>query len=155
VTRVLTLRDLNRAPLERQPLADLPVSLEEAGLEGLALRRFRDEKGRLLLDLPRGPLPGGDVPAPVRFPPKGDSTLLAHAPPERERILPERLRRTVMRPNGDVLATFLADGLVAGAWGVTRKRLRLEPFELLHRRVLAEVERERGRVLAFLGARSP
>src|SRR5439155_20503695 len=63
-------------------------------LESLDLRRFRDEKGRLLYDLPRAPLPSADTSAPVRFLPKWDSLLLAYAPPERERVLPERYRKT-------------------------------------------------------------
>src|SRR6266850_55343 len=36
-------------------------------LERLELRKFRDERGRELLDLPGAALPEGDTPAPVRF----------------------------------------------------------------------------------------
>jgi hypothetical protein len=133
----------------------LRTPLVREGLESLRLRRFRDEKGRQLLDLPRSPLPPGDTAAPVRFLPKWDSSLLAHSPPERERILPERYRKTVIRPNGDVLPTFLVDGFVAGSWGVRGKKLALEPFEPLPKRVLAEVEREGERAVEFLGGRSP
>jgi hypothetical protein len=135
--------------------AGLRTPLVREGLEGLQLRRFRDEKGRQLFDLPRAPLPRGDTAAPVRFLPKWDSSLLAYAPPERERILPERYRKTVIRVNGDVLPTFLADGFVAGSWGVRKGRLRLEPFEPLPKAVLAEAEREGERAVAFLGGRSP
>ena len=53
-----------------------------AGLDRIQLRRFRDESGRLLLDLPGAPLPNADTPVPVRFLPKWDSALLAYAPPE-------------------------------------------------------------------------
>src|SRR5439155_16673149 len=67
------------------------------GLEQLELRNFRDERGRELLDLPRAPLPDGDTRAPARFLPKWDSSLLAYAPPERTRILPERFPSTVIR----------------------------------------------------------
>jgi hypothetical protein len=133
----------------------LRTPLVRQGLDALELRRFRDEKGRLLLDLPRAPLPSAETPAPVRFLPKWDSSLLAHAPPERERILPERYRRTVIRTNGDVLPTFLVDGFVAGTWGVEKRRLHLEPFEPLPKRVLAEIEREGERVVGFLGGRKP
>jgi hypothetical protein len=133
----------------------LRTPLVRQGLDGLRLLRFRDEKGRLLLDLPRAPLPPPDTAAPIRFLPKWDSSLLAHSPPERERILPERYRKTVIRKNGDVLPTFLVDGFVAGVWGVRRKRLALEPFEPLPNRVLAEVEREGERAVDFLGGRSP
>jgi winged helix DNA-binding protein len=133
----------------------LRTPLVRAGLEGLKLRRFRDEKGRQLVDLPRAPLPDPETTAPVRFLPRWDSSLLAHAPPERERILPEHHRRTVIRPNGDVLPTFLVDGFVAGTWRVEKKHLRLEPFEPLRRRLRAEVEAEGRRVVEFLGGRAP
>jgi Winged helix DNA-binding domain len=133
----------------------LRTPLVRQGLDALSLRRFRDEKGRLLLDLPRAPLPPATTSAPVRFLPKWDSSLLAHSPPERERILPERYRKTVIRPNGDVLPTFLVDGFVAGSWSVRGKKLALEPFEPLPKRVRAQVEREGERAVAFLGGRSP
>jgi hypothetical protein len=123
-------------------------------LESLELRELRDEKGRRLYDLPRAPLPG-EVPAPVRFLPKWDSALLAYAPPERERILPERYRKRVIAPNGDVAPTFLVDGFVAGTWCVEKGRLRLAPFERLTREIRAELEEEGERLLAFLDGRKP
>ncbi|TML45427.1 MAG: winged helix DNA-binding domain-containing protein, partial [Actinobacteria bacterium] len=43
------------------------------------MRRFRDEHGRELLDIPRAPLPGPETPAPVRLLPKWDNVLLAFA----------------------------------------------------------------------------
>ena len=76
------------------------------------LRRFRDEQGRELLDVPRAPLPDPDTPAPVRFLPKWDNVLLAWA--DRTRVLPERYRKAVIGMNGDVAQTFLVDGFVAG-----------------------------------------
>ena len=64
--RVLSQRELNRALLVRQLL------LERA--RGLRLRRFRDEQGGQLLDLPRAPLAPAGTPAPVRFLPTFDAT---------------------------------------------------------------------------------
>ncbi len=96
--------------------AGVRVGDVRAGLDRVELRRFRDERGRLLLDVPRAPLPDGDTPAPVRFLPKWDSSLLAYAPPERTRILPEKFRSTVIAKNGDVAPTVLVDGFVAATW---------------------------------------
>jgi hypothetical protein len=118
------------------------------GLERLRLRRFRDERGRVLLDVPRAPLPDGDTPAPVRFLPKWDSSLLAYAAPERTRILPEQYRPTVIRKNGDVLPTVLVDGFVAATWDMARNRaLTITPLRRLskqeHRAIDEEGERLR------------
>jgi len=112
------------------------------------LRRFRDEQGRELLDVPRAPLPDPDTPAPVRFLPKWDNVLLAFA--DRTRVLPEEYRKTVIRTNGDVAQTFLVDGLVAGMWRVETGRLVLEPFAAISRSVRRELEDEAGRLEAFL-----
>ena len=87
----------------------------------LELRRFRDEHGRELLDVPRAPLPDAETPAPVRFLPKWDNVLLAFA--DRTRVLPEQYRKTVIGLNGDVAQTFLVDGFVAGTWSVESGRV--------------------------------
>lgn len=120
------------------------------GLERLELRTFRDEEGRALLDLPRAPRPAADTPAPVRFLPKWDSSLLAYAPAERTRILPEKFRVTVIRKNGDVLPTVLVDGLVAATWNVDRGRLVIQPLRQLTRAERAAVDDEGERLLEFL-----
>jgi Winged helix DNA-binding domain len=112
------------------------------------LRRFRDEHGRELLDVPRAPLPDPDTPAPVRFLPKWDNVLLAFA--DRTRVLPEQYRKTVIRMNGDVAQTFLVDGFVAGIWRVENGRVVPEPFAALSRSVRREVEDEAGRLETFL-----
>jgi AcrR family transcriptional regulator len=112
------------------------------------LRRFRDEQGRELFDVPRAALPDPDTPAPVRFLPKWDNVLLAFA--DRTRVLPEEYRKTVIRTNGDVAQTFLVDGLVAGIWRVEGGRVVPEPFGALSRSVRRELEDEAGRLEAFL-----
>ena len=112
------------------------------------LRRFRDEQGRELLDIPRAPLPDPESPAPVRLLPKWDNVLLAHA--DRTRVLPEQYRKTVIRQNGDVAQTFLVDGLVAGTWTVEDGRVVTKPFAPLSRRVKGNVEEEAARLEAFL-----
>ena len=112
------------------------------------LRRFRDEQGRELYDVPRAPLPDPEMPAPVRFLPKWDNVLLAFA--DRTRVLPEQFRKTVIRQNGDVAQTFLVDGFVAGMWRVDNGRVVTEPLAALSRSAQREVRDEAARLEAFL-----
>jgi len=141
-------------PATRQDLlrfAGVRVGDLRPGLEQLELRSFRDERGRELLDVSGAPLPDGDTQVPVRFLPKWDSSLLAYAPPERTRILPEKFRSTVIRKNGDVLPTVLVDGFVAATWKVDRKRgLEVEPLQRLTRAKLAEIYAEGERLVEFV-----
>jgi hypothetical protein len=112
------------------------------------LRRFRDEQGRELLDVPRAPLPDPDTPAPVRFLPKWDNVVLAFQ--DRTRVLPEEYRKRVIRMNGDVAPTYLVDGFVSGTWSVENERVVFEPFAPLTRSVQRELDEEAGRLEAFL-----
>jgi hypothetical protein len=112
------------------------------------LRRFRDEQGRELLDVPGAPPPDVDVRAPVRFLPKWDNVLLAWA--DRTRVLPERYRKTVISMNGDVAQTFLVDGFVPGMWRIENGRVGLEPFSRLPLSVRRELADEAERLEAFL-----
>ncbi len=120
----------------------------QRALDRLELRRFRDEQGRELLDVPRAPLPDPETSAPVRFLPKWDNVLLAFA--DRTRVLPEKYRRVVIGQNGDVAQTFLVDGLVAGTWRVDDGRIVAEPFEPLSASTRRELEDEGERLEAFL-----
>jgi hypothetical protein len=112
------------------------------------LRRFRNEAGRELLDLPRAPLPAGDALAPVRFLPRFDNILLAHA--DRRRIVRDDHRRVVIE-GGMVEQTFLVDGFVAGLWSLERGRVRVEPFAPLPRPAWRDLRAEAARLEAFLG----
>jgi len=112
------------------------------------LRRFRDEHGRELLDVPRAPLPDPDTSAPVRFLPRYDNVLLSFA--DRTRVLPEEYRRIVITNNGGVGQTFLVDGFVAGLWEVEKGRVVLEPLRRLSRSAQREVKDEAARLEAFL-----
>ena len=125
-------------------VADLVPALE--ALE--PLRRFRDEDGRELVDLPRAPLPAPDTRAPIRFLPKWDNVLLAFA--DRRRMLTDEHRKSVVMKNGDVRQTFLVDGVVAGLWTLERERVRLEPFVRLTRTARAELADEARRLEGFL-----
>jgi hypothetical protein len=132
--------------------AGMRVGDVRPGLERLQLRTFRDEGGRVLLDLPRAPLPAEETKAPVRFLPKWDHALLAYD--DRTRILPKELQATVIRKNGDVLPTFLVEGVVAGVWSIARAKdkatLRLEPFAPLPRKLRSELEDEGERLVRWI-----
>ncbi len=127
------------------------VSSFAAALDELGLVSLRAEDGRVLLDLPDAPRPELGIPAPVRFLPKWDNLLLAYA--RRERVLPEPYRKIVIRKNGDVLPTFLVDGLVAGTWEAPLRGpavLTLSPLEPLSDDNRAEIEHEGERLLTWL-----
>jgi hypothetical protein len=139
-------------PAARADIADwsgLRVADFAPALEELELRRFRDERGRELLDLEGAPLPDPETPAPVRFLPRWDNLLLAFA--DRTRVLPEEYRKLVIRKNGDVAQTFLVDGRVAGTWAADRKgNVTLDPFRPLSEDVRREAEDEAARLSDFL-----
>jgi hypothetical protein len=135
-------QDMDAWSMMRQPQIKPALELLEP------LRRFRDENGRELLDVPRAPLPHPDTPAPVRFVPKWDNVLLSFA--DRTRVLPEEYRRRVIRNNGDVAQTFLVDGFVAGIWEVEGGRVVLQPFTRLSRAVRSDLEDEAARLEEFL-----
>ena len=117
-------------------------------VDRLRLRRFRDEQGGELLDLPRAPLPDPDTPAPVRFLPTWDATLLVHA--RRTQILPEPFRPRVFNTKTPhSVSTFLVDGAVAGTWWGEKGRVRLEPFGRLPAVARRELEEEAERLAEF------
>jgi hypothetical protein len=126
-------------------IADFSPALET--LE--PLRRFRDERGRELLDLPRAPLPSADVPAPVRLLPKWDNLLLSHD--DRTRVLPEEYRKLMIAKNGDVAQAILVDGIVAGDWVADKRgKITATPYAPLPRVVRRAVDDEAARLEAWL-----
>jgi hypothetical protein len=117
-------------------------------LERLSLRRFRDEEGGELLDVPRGPLPDPETPAPVRFLPTWDSVLLVHA--RRTGVLLERYRPLIFPTRmPQSVGTFLVDGSVAGTWRFEDGRVRWDAFERIDRALAREVGAEAERLAAF------
>jgi hypothetical protein len=127
----------------------LPLSLLRAGLERLEVRRFRDDLGRELYDLPRAPLPSGDAPAPTRLLPRFDNLVLSHD--DRRRVISDEHRAAVIQ-GGEVLPTFLVDGFVAGTWSLDRGRVTLEPFARMPRATRRELEDEAAMLEAFVSA---
>jgi hypothetical protein len=112
------------------------------------LRTFRDEKGRELLDVPRGLLPDPETEAPPRFLPHYDNALLAHN--DRSRILAYEHRRLVGRP------TVLVEGFAIGFWKVTREQsavtMAVETVKPLSRKDMKAVESEGLQLLDFIAA---
>ncbi len=116
-----------------------------------------DEDGRALLDLAEAPRPAGDLDVPVRLLPKFDSLALAYAPANRGRTLPPAYYDEVIKTaNGQVLATVLVDGMVAGTWTVTTGRrvidIAVRPLGRWAKGVRAAVRDETERVGDFLAA---
>jgi len=121
----------------------------DGAVERLAPRRFRDERGAELVDLPRAPLPDPATPAPVRFLPTWDATLLVHA--RRTQVLPERFRPLVFSTKTPhSVPTFLVDGQVAGTWRHEHGRVVTQSFEPLPAAAGREVAGEAERLAAFL-----
>jgi Winged helix DNA-binding domain len=136
------------SPRDVASFTGIPPRDVNAVLDGMELRRFRDEAGGELLDLPRMPLPDPSSPAPVRFLPTWDATLLVHA--RRTQILPEEHRSRVFHTKTPhSVATFLVDGRVAGTWRYERGAVTVSPFGSLTATRRREVDAEAERVAAF------
>jgi hypothetical protein len=127
-------------------------------IEGMRpqLRTFRDEAGRELFDVPDGPLPDPETPAPPRFLPVYDNIVLSHK--DRGRILGDR--PTWLITDAQVNDAFgggsiLIDGFVSAGWRVAldAKRgiaaLRILPVRALTSDERAAVEDESLHLLAF------
>lgn len=130
-----------------------------SGLSGLrevlermrpGLRTYRDERGAELFDLPDGPLPHPDIPAPVRFLPEYDNLLLSHA--DRARVMADEHKRLIFTGNA-ILGSFLVDGFLAGSWKAARSKgtvtLTVTPFGPLATGDRMEVEGEAHRLVIW------
>jgi hypothetical protein len=112
------------------------------------LRRFRDEAGRELLDLPGAPLPDPETPAPPRFIASFDPILLVGA--RRTRVLPEEFRPVIFSTRTpQSWNTFLLDGQVAGTWKHADGRVRIDPLRRLKAAERRALEEEAHRLEAF------
>ena len=138
-------------PATNGEIADwIGVPLEPVGaaLRKIELRRFRGPDGQELLDLPRAPLPDPETPAPVRFLPIWDATLLAHA--RRTQILPDEHRGKVFSSKTpQSMATFTVDGAVAGTWRYEKGKVKTEPFGRLDAAARRELNAEAEHLAAF------
>lgn len=126
-----------------------------AARHGDRLTTFRHEDtGRELVDLVDAPRPDLDVPAPVRFLPEFDNSVLAHA--DRSRIVPPELGSAHVLGLDPRPRVLLVDGVVAGLWAIERDGdracLRLRPMVRWTRAQTADAEQEG---LALLGLHAP
>ncbi|MCU1461663.1 MAG: hypothetical protein JWO37_1738 [Acidimicrobiales bacterium] len=124
-----------------------PTTVTEA-LGSIATRTFEAENGDALVDLPRAPLPDPDTPAPVRFLPVWDATLLAHA--RRALVIKEEDRTKIFSTKTPhSLNTVLVDGQVAGTWHFEKGKITFDPFGRLDAKTKREVTAEADRLAAF------
>lgn len=136
------------------------------------LEQMRDElveysvtTGPPVVDLVGARVVDGNIPAPARLLPMWDSTLLAYH--DRSRILPEALRRVVIRTGGDTLPSVLIDGVVGGVWrsiaagatggerGDASPAVEVTLFEEYPPRVWDEIAGQADAMRSFLSARDP
>jgi hypothetical protein len=142
-----TPQDIGQFTMLRQPEI-------RAGLDALADDLVTVEgPGRTLHDLAALDVPDADTPAPPRLLGMWDNTLLAYA--ERRRIIPDDVRAHVIRRNGDVLATVLVDGLVAGARRAVDGVIEVAAFDRLTDDAWAGIEAEARALRSFLADRDP
>ena len=128
--------------------AGLPPTKFVPVVERMRLRRFRDETGRILVDLPGAPLPHANARAPVRFLGTFEALLMIHA--RRTLVIPEQYRPIVFNtrtPHSK--PTFTIDGVIAGTWRYEAGRVRVDPFEPVPRTVRRELDDEARALAAF------
>ncbi len=143
-----TLRDLAQFTLLRMGvLKDAAAALTDE------LVTFDGPDGQTLLDVPDGPRPDGDTPAPARLLPMWDSILLAYA--DRSRVIPPDLRPEVIRRNGDVLPTVLVDGYVAGVWRPSDSGIEVTALHPIDDDTWHQLDAEAQTLTAFLADREP
>jgi uncharacterized protein YcaQ len=94
-------------------------------------------------------------PAPARLLPKFDSILLGHK--DRSRIIKDQHKKLVFKSKaGDIAATVLVNGQIAGTWKHSRKRRKLvvsvKPFGKIARDDKADVKQQASELSQYMGA---
>ncbi len=105
---------------------------------------FRDERGRLLLDLPDAPRPDPDLAVPVRFLPAFDNALLGYH--DRSRIIDDEHRGLSVAGERVVLV----DGRVAATWSTATGPVTVTPLRRPGHAERDAVAEEADRLTAFL-----
>jgi hypothetical protein len=141
-------RDFAQFALQRQPEVKATfaaLSDDLVALEG--------PNGEVMYDVPGSAITDPDAPATPRLLPMWDSTLLAHF--DRSRVISDEYRSIVIRRNGDVLATILVDGWVAGVWRTVPAGIEITAFRSLDEGAWDGLEAEARGLLDFLSSRDP
>lgn len=116
------------------------------------LRVFYDESGTELFDVPDGPLPGPDTPAPLRVLPNYDNVLLGHR--DRSRIVPSAPAAPMLPGHEADRGSVLVDGYLAGLWKRERSgrdvTMRIDLGWPIRRRDERALRQEAERALAFI-----
>ncbi len=145
------VQDVAQFTLLRRPVVRAALETLET-FDGNVVRLVGHD-GSVLFDVSGAPMPAEDVLAPPRLLPMWDSTLLAYA--DRSRIIPPEYRRIVIRQNGDVLASVLVDGSVAGLWRAAAGGIEVAAFHRLSAATWEGLESEARALVAFLADRDP
>jgi Winged helix DNA-binding domain len=117
-------------------------------LSRIKTREFAGPSKEKLVDLPRAPIPDGDTPAPVRFLPVWDATLLVHA--RSTGILPEKYRPRIFNTKTPhSVNTFLVDGEVAGTWRYDKGEIKVQPYGKRDKATRRELDAEAEKLAVF------
>ncbi|HEX8867970.1 MAG TPA: winged helix DNA-binding domain-containing protein [Lentzea sp.] len=138
-------------------LADMQAWSRLIGLKAhaadLDLVEYRNEAGKVLLDVPDGLIVDESTPAPARLLPAFDSVMFGHA--DKSRIMSDEARaRWGAVRNAVFPPTFLVDGFVRGTWNVVETKetatLHIEPYFKTFKKDIAGVVREAKAVLKVM-----
>ena len=128
--------------------AGVPRARLEPVAAAMELTSYTDESGAVLVDLPGSELADEDLPAPVRFLPTWDATLLAHC--RRSGILSEEFRKVIFHTKiPQSVGTVLVDGSVAATWAWRNDHIEFDELATLKARQRRGVAAEADRLTTF------
>lgn len=132
----------------RKAIENLAGSLiEEVEIEGVKARLWMLKEDFKALDLI-----SLDEKTPACLLPKFDSFVLGHK--DRTRMIQDEYKKHVFRKAGDIAATLLINGQIAGTWTQKKTKNRLtimiKPFQKLKREDLKETEKKAKELCQFM-----